>query len=76
MRADYSINLDQYDDAMLKLGQATALLRMIRAAQDSDEFESMDVSERKDGLYAIVTLLEGANESLSGGAVLNGGGDE
>ena len=69
MRADYSINLDQYDDAMLKLGQATALLRMIRAAQDSDEFESMDVSERKDGLYAIVTLLEDANESLSGGAV-------
>ena len=73
MRADYSINLDQYDDAMLKLSQATALLRVVRAAQDSDGFESMDVSERKDGLYAIITLLEDANDSLSGGAVLNGG---
>lgn len=73
MRADYSINLDRYDNATLKLGQATALLKMIRAAAGSEEFEGMAEFEISDGLYAIITLLEDADELLSDGKVIKGG---
>lgn len=73
MRYDYSLNLDHYDNATLKLGQATALLRMIRAAAGSEEFEAIAEFEIKDGFYAIITLLEEADELLGGGKVIKGG---
>ena len=72
MRVNYSIDLDQYDESTLKLKQGIALLRMVRSAQGTEAYENLSLSEKTDGLYAIITLLGEAGDLLSGGTVIQG----
>ena len=69
MRTNYSINLDQFDEANLKLTQGIALLKMVMAAQDTEGYESLDHSEKVDGLFAIITLLTDVDGLLNDEAI-------
>ena len=69
MRANYSINLDQFDEANLKLSQGVALLKILEAAQNTEGYENLDPSEKTDGLHVIITLLTDVDGLLNDEAI-------